>query len=62
MFIGRSGSEPEALIFGPPYMKSQLTGKDPILGKIEGRKTRRGQRLRYFDGITDSMNMSLSEL
>ena len=33
-----------------------------MLGKIEGRKRRRGQRMRQLDSITDSMNMSLSKL
>ena len=41
-------------------MKSGLTGKDPDAGKIEGRR-RREQRMRWLDGIIDSMNMNLNK-
>ena len=43
-------------------MKSQLTGKDLMLGKIEGRRRRGKERMRWWDGTTDSMDMSLRKL
>ena len=42
-------------------MKSQLTGKDPDAGKIEGKRRREWQKLRWVDSITDSMDMNLSK-
>ena len=48
--------------FGHPMRRADSFEKTLMLGKIEGRKRRGRQRLRWLDGITDTMHRSLSEL
>ena len=48
--------------FGHLMQRADSLEKTLMLGKIEGRKRRRRQRMRCLDGITDSMDMSLSKL
>ena len=64
VFIGRTDAEAETQvpILWTPDMKSWLIGKTLMLGKIEGRRRRERQRMRWLNGITDSINMGLGGL
>ena len=63
MFIGRTDVEAETLqYFGHLMQKADSFEKILMLGKIEGRRRRGRQRMRWLDGITDSMDMGLGGL
>ena len=62
IFIGRTDSEAEAPIFDHRMRRTDSLEKTLILGKTEGGRRRGLQRMRWLECITDSMDMSLSEL
>ena len=62
MFTGRTDVEAETPILGHVMQRADSFEKTLMLGKVEGRKRRGQQRMRWLDGISDSMNMSLVKL
>ena len=62
ILIGRTDPEAGAPILWLPDAKSQLVGEDPHAGKDWRQKEKMWQRMRWSDGITDSMGMNLGKL
>ena len=60
--IGKTDAEAETQYFGHLMRRVDSLGKTLMLGGIGGRRRRGQQRMRWLDGITDLMHMSLSEL
>ena len=62
MFIERTDVEAETPIFGHLMQRADSFEKTLMLGKIEGGRRRGRQRMRWLDGIADSMDMGLGGL
>jgi len=62
IFIWGTLAEVEIPILCPPDEKNWLIGKDPDVGKIEARRRRGWQRMRWLNDITDLMDVSLSKV
>ena len=62
VFIGRTDVEAEIPMLWPPMQRPDSFEKTLIRGKIEGRRRRGRQRMRWLDSINDSMDMGLGGL
>ena len=62
MFFGRNDAEAETPVLCHLMRRVDLLEKTLMLGGIGGRRRRGRQRMRWLDGITDSMGLSLNEL
>ena len=62
MFTGRTDVEAETAIFGHLMRRADSFEKTLMLGMIEGRRRRGRQRMRWLDGITDTVDMGLGGL